>query len=247
MHSDHYHPTPTTIPATTVDEHQSSRHHLPPKMLLQALCSRSSVTNNQSLVLDRYPFDYSLTDSSLPVRSVSSSSASINHKEAEKRRRERINFHLNRLRTLLPCNSKTDKASLLAKVVERLKELKQTTSEMEHRETLPGETDEITVISLNNNQSNGRIVIKASMCCDDRSDLLTDMIQTLKSLQLSPSRLEMVTVGGRIRNIVLMECDYRGDDCSELVHCLKEALSCLIKSNLGSIQSSKRRKMLVCT
>ena len=24
-----------------------------------------------------------------------------------------------------------------------------------------------------------------------------------------------------------MECDYRGDDCSELVHCLKEALSCV--------------------
>ncbi|KAL4591590.1 hypothetical protein LXL04_004559 [Taraxacum kok-saghyz] len=71
------------------------------------------------------------------------------------------------------------------------------------------------------------IVIKASMCCDDRLDLLIDMIQTLKSLQLSPSRLEMVTVGGRIRNIVLMECDYRGDDCNELVHCLKEALSCL--------------------
>jgi len=29
-----------------------------------------------------------------------------NHKEAEKRRRERINAHLNKLRTLLPCNSK---------------------------------------------------------------------------------------------------------------------------------------------
>ena len=29
-----------------------------------------------------------------------------NHKEAEKRRRERINSHLNRLRSLLPCNSK---------------------------------------------------------------------------------------------------------------------------------------------
>ena len=29
-----------------------------------------------------------------------------NHKEAEKRRRERINSHLDKLRTLLPCNSK---------------------------------------------------------------------------------------------------------------------------------------------
>jgi len=29
-----------------------------------------------------------------------------NHKEAEKRRRQRINAHLNKLRTLLPSNSK---------------------------------------------------------------------------------------------------------------------------------------------
>lgn len=32
--------------------------------------------------------------------------ASKNHKEAERRRRERINSHLDRLRTLLSCNSK---------------------------------------------------------------------------------------------------------------------------------------------
>ncbi|KAL2895849.1 hypothetical protein RDABS01_000847 [Bienertia sinuspersici] len=31
----------------------------------------------------------------------------IHHKEAEKRRRERINSHLDRLRTILPCTSKT--------------------------------------------------------------------------------------------------------------------------------------------
>lgn len=35
--------------------------------------------------------------------------ASENHKEAERRRRERINGHLDRLRTLLLCNSKVIK------------------------------------------------------------------------------------------------------------------------------------------
>ncbi|CAI9259606.1 unnamed protein product [Lactuca saligna] len=239
MHSDLYHPSTTTISAGNM----SNRHYLSPQMLLQ--------TCNSSLQLQPDPYGYNdlvTTDSSLPARSFSSStSASINHKEAEKRRRERINSHLNRLRTLLPCNSKTDKASLLAKVIQRLKELKQTTSEIEHLEGLPSETDEITVISLNNNQSDGRIVIKASICCDDRSDLLSDMIRTLKSLQLSPSRMELVAIGGRIRNVVLVECDYPGDDCGDLIHCVKEALGCLIKSNLGSDQSSKRRKMIVCT
>ncbi|MCD9640342.1 hypothetical protein HAX54_025618 [Datura stramonium] len=71
-----------------------------------------------------------------------------NHKEAERRRRERINSHLSSLRTLLSCNSKTDKASLLAKVVQRVRELKEETSKiMQISETnFPSETDEITVL-----------------------------------------------------------------------------------------------------
>ncbi|KAI3667187.1 hypothetical protein L6452_42236 [Arctium lappa] len=238
MHSHFYHRSATT-----------GNHHLPPQLLLSG-CTTSNHNPSSFLLLhhDHYPCDESVTaDSSPPSRSLSSSSASINHKESEKRRRERINSHLNRLRTLLPCNSKTDKASLLAKVIQRLKELKQTTSEIQQLESFPSETDEITVISLNNNEGgDGRIVIKASMCCEDRSDLLTDMIQTLKSLQLSTLRMEMVAVGGRIRNIILVECDCERDDSGELVYCLKEALSCLVKSNLDSNQSSKRRRMIVC-
>ncbi|KAM0051628.1 putative transcription factor bHLH family [Helianthus debilis subsp. tardiflorus] len=228
MHSHllHHHTTTTT-----------GNNHFPPHMLLQALSSSyTTTTNNPSPLLDQHTFN----------DSFSSSSASINHKEAEKRRRERINFHLNRLRTILPCNSKTDKASLLAKVVERLRELKQTTSEMDHHESIPSETDEITVISSKSNVNDKRIIIKASMCCEDRSDLLADMIQTLTSLQLSPVRVEMVAVGGRIRNIILVECDCEKDDCGMLVQCVREALSCLVASNLGSNQSSKRRRMMVC-
>ncbi|KVI03434.1 transcription factor bHLH106-like [Cynara cardunculus var. scolymus] len=237
MHSHLYHRSATD---TT-----TGNRHLPPQMLLSGCTTTSN--HDSSLLLDHYPCHESVTaDSSPPSRSLSSSSASINHKEAEKRRRERINFHLNRLRTLLPCNSKTDKASLLAKVIERLKELKQITSEIEQLESFPSEKDEITVISLNNDEGNGRIVIKASMCCENRSDLLTDMIQTLKSLQLRPLRMEMVAMGGRIRNIILVECDCERDDSGELVYCLKEALSCLVKSNLDSNQSSKRRRMIGC-
>ncbi|KAL8215379.1 hypothetical protein R6Q57_004828 [Mikania cordata] len=214
------------------------------QLLLRAL------TSNESLPLHYPAFDdSSLTMDSSPsatALSISSSSASINHKEAEKRRRERINSHLNCLRTILPCNSKTDKASLLAKVVQRLKVLKQTTSEIKHDENIPSATDEITVISLKNNLNDGRIIIKASMCCEDRSDLLSDMIQTLNSMQLSPVRVEMVAIGGRILNIISVECDCRRDDCGELVRHVREALSCLATSNFGLNQPSKRRRMMVC-
>ncbi|XVE95748.1 hypothetical protein REPUB_Repub02eG0126300 [Reevesia pubescens] len=92
-----------------------------------------------------------------------------NHKEAEKRRRERINSHLNRLRSLLPCNSKTDKASLLTKVVQRVKELKQQALEITELETLPSETDEISVLSCDYS-SDGRTVglaLAAGWCCYD--------------------------------------------------------------------------------
>lgn len=44
-----------------------------------------------------------ITDSTPEARAVA---ASHQHKEAERRRRERINSHLDRLRTLLPCSSK---------------------------------------------------------------------------------------------------------------------------------------------
>ncbi|XP_076899270.1 transcription factor bHLH106-like [Bidens hawaiensis] len=218
-------------------------HHLPPHV--------TTCYNNTPLPLDEYhPCNNSLyTDhSSLATRSFSStSSASINHKEAEKRRRERINSHLDRLRTIIPCNFKRDKASLLLQVVERLKELKQGISRMElHDESIPSETDEITVISLKNDVNDGRIIIKASMSCEDGSNLLANMIQTLSSMQLTPVRVEIVAIGGRVRNIILVECDCERDECAELVECVREALNCLVGSDLGSNKSSKRRRMMVC-
>ncbi|KAA8517329.1 hypothetical protein F0562_017622 [Nyssa sinensis] len=167
--------------------------------------------------------------------------ASENHKEAEKRRRERINTHLNTLRGLLPCSSKTDKASLLAKVIQRVKDLKQQTSEFMQRETLPSETDEITVYS-NNNSSDGKLLIKASLCCEDRSDLIPDLIKTLKSLRLNPLKAEMITLGGRIRNVLIFTGDK--EDSDQSVHFLKDALKSLLqRSSSDSGHRSKRQRV----
>ncbi|KAK9048974.1 hypothetical protein SSX86_032059 [Deinandra increscens subsp. villosa] len=243
MHYSHLHRHPTTPAA-------AGNNHLSPQILLGPFSSPTTThNNNPSPLFDHHGFHDSLTtDSSHPARSFSSSSsASVHHKEAEKRRRERINSHLDRLRAILPCGSKTDKASLLAKTVQRLKELKQTTLQIGHDESIPSETDEITVISLQNNRNDGRVVIKASMSCEDRSDLLADMIQALNSMQLSPVRVEMVAIGGRIRNILLVECECSRDDCGELVRCVREALSCLVTTSLGSNRSSKRRRMMLCS
>ncbi|CAN4118383.1 unnamed protein product [Withania somnifera] len=175
----------------------------------------------------------------------------INHKEAERRRRERINSHLHNLRTLLSCNSKTDKASLLAKVVQRVRELKEETSKIMQSETnFPSETDEITVLSSNDCLADGRLLIKASLCCEDRLDLIPDLIETLKSLRLSPLRAEMVTLGGRIRNVIVLAADHKEsnnniDHDESFLLSLRNALrSILQRSSNGAGERGKRRRVL---
>ncbi|PIN19938.1 hypothetical protein CDL12_07379 [Handroanthus impetiginosus] len=169
--------------------------------------------------------------------------ASENHKEAERKRRERINGHLDRLRALLLCNSKTDKASLLAKVVQRVRELKQQTSEiMQLDQTFPSEADEITVLQ-NHDSVDGKSIVKASLCCEDRVDLITDLIEILKPLPLSPLRAEMATMGGRMRNVIVLAGDK--DQTDESVLLLRDALKTLVlRSSYVADQRSKRRRML---
>ncbi|CAI8613824.1 unnamed protein product [Vicia faba] len=203
-------------------------------MMPQSFCS-SSDNNNYY-----HPFEVSeITDtpSSQQDRALA---ALKNHKEAEKRRRERINSHLDHLRTLLPCNSKTDKASLLAKVVERVKELKQQTSQITGLETVPSETDEITVISAGGDfTGDGRLIFKASLCCEDRSDLIPELIEILKSLRLKTVKAEMCTLGGRTRNVLVVAGD-KEDSGIESIHFLQNSLRSLLDRSSSCNDRSKR-------
>ncbi|PUZ36430.1 hypothetical protein GQ55_9G037100 [Panicum hallii var. hallii] len=134
--------------------------------------------------------------------------ASRNHREAEKRRRERIKSHLDRLRNVLSCDPKIDKASLLAKAVERVRDLKQRVAgvgEAAPAHLFPTEHDEIVVLA-----SGGGAVFEASVCCDDRSDLLPELIETLRALRLRTLRAEMATLGGRVRNVLVLARDVDG-------------------------------------
>ncbi|XP_021893378.1 transcription factor bHLH106-like [Carica papaya] len=186
-----------------------------------------------------YPLDLSgISDTTPQDRALA---ALKNHKEAEKRRRERINSHLNKLRTLLPCNSKTDKASLLAKVVQRVKELKQQTNEISGLESFPSETDEISVLS-GECSSDGRLIFKASLCCEDRSDLLPELIEILKSLHLKTLRAEIATLGGRIRNVLVVAAD-KDHSSVESVHFLQNALKSLLERSTSNDRSKRRRAL----
>ncbi|CAN6307216.1 unnamed protein product [Urochloa humidicola] len=132
--------------------------------------------------------------------------ASKSHSEAERRRRERINAHLARLRSMLPNTTKTDKASLLAEVIQHVKELKRQTSEItEEACPLPTESDELTVDA--SSDEDGRLVVRASLCCDDRADLLPDLIRALKALRLRVLKAEITTLGGRVKNVLVITGD----------------------------------------
>jgi len=109
------------------------------------------------------------------------------------------------LSVLLSTCVQIDKASLLAKAVERVRELKQRAAgvgEAAPAHLFPTEHDEIVVLA-----SGSGAVFEASVCCDDRSDLLPDLIETLRALRLRTLRAEMATLGGRVRNVLVLARD----------------------------------------
>lgn len=129
--------------------------------------------------------------------------ASKSHSEAERRRRERINNHLATLRSLLPNTTKTDKASLLAEVIDHVRELKRMVDDIGQASPVPSEADEVSLEYPDPNEE-GRPVIRASLCCEDRPELLSDLIKTLRSLRLRAVKAEIATLGGRVKNVLVV-------------------------------------------
>ncbi|KAI4386453.1 hypothetical protein MLD38_004384 [Melastoma candidum] len=171
--------------------------------------------------------------------------ASKSHSEAERRRRERINNHLAKLRSLLPSTTKTDKASLLAEVIQHVKELNRQTSLIAETSPIPTEMDELSVDA---SEDEGRFVIRASLCCEDRSDLLPDLIKALKALRMRTLKAEITTIGGRVRNVLFITGDedpnhnnnYARDQqpYHYSVSSIQEALKAVIEKGGGGDESS---------
>ncbi|KAL4569309.1 hypothetical protein LXL04_024945 [Taraxacum kok-saghyz] len=168
--------------------------------------------------------------------------ASKSHSEAERRRRERINNHLAKLRSLLPSTTKTDKASLLAEVIQHVKELKRQTSIIAEQSPVPTETDELTID--NTSDEDGNIVIRASLCCEDRSDLLPDLIKTLKALRLRTLKAEITTLGGRVKNVLFItgeQLDSTGGNNESInysISMIQEAFKAVMEKANGDHESS---------
>lgn len=109
-----------------------------------------------------------------------------------------------------------DKASLLAKAVERVRELKTRTADIpgSARLLMPTETDEVIVLPSATATATAS-VFEASVCCNDRSDLYSELVATLRSLRLKTLRAEIATVGGRVRSVLVLSRENGNDDEEE--------------------------------
>ncbi|KAG0473560.1 hypothetical protein HPP92_015417 [Vanilla planifolia] len=150
------------------------------------------------------------------------------HSLAEKRRRERINTHLSTLRQMIPNANKMDKASLLTQVIQHLRELKQKAMDVSMNSAVPSEVNHVRVESSSSSSVGEEgIQIKATLCCDDRPELFSDLLRAFRSLRLTVLRAELTSVGGRTQNVFTL-CKKDGNrsmGVSSLMESLKQLLA----------------------
>ncbi|XP_030547261.2 transcription factor bHLH30-like [Rhodamnia argentea] len=179
-----------------------------------------------------------------------------NHSEAERRRRERINSHLATLRGLVPCDDKMDKATLLAHVIEEVKELKKKAAAASEGLLVPMDADEVKVEPLDDAVGNGTFSFKASICCEYRPELLSDLRQAIDALRLKIVKAEISTLESRLRNDFIFssgkdEFSYRSSvERQLLASSIRQALcNVLAKTSISTEYSprttlpSKRRRV----
>ncbi|XVF60891.1 hypothetical protein PTKIN_Ptkin08bG0084600 [Pterospermum kingtungense] len=163
-----------------------------------------SSSSSSSLVLDGEKGELVEATLKLPRKGVSAErnvGALKNHSEAERRRRARINGHFDTLRDLVPGAKKMDKASLLREVIRHIRELKTNAEEACKGILIPMDTDEVRV----EKQEDGNpCLINASLCCDYKPGLFSDLRQALDALHLIILKAEMATWEGRAKNVFLV-------------------------------------------
>ncbi|XP_039049886.1 transcription factor AIG1-like [Hibiscus syriacus] len=177
-----------------------------------------------------------LTEGDDSIKALSerkSMEACKSHKEAERRRRQLINAHLSTLRSLLPNTAKSGKASLLAEVVHRVRELMRQVEDVGRRDCncccndsqpevdttwpFPGDCGEA---ALNFSDEEEKL-LKVTVCCEDRPGLNHDLSRVIRTVQA-----EMTTVGGRTKSVVAMQ--WSGDE--EQIGLLKRALKDVVEN-----------------
>lgn len=170
------------------------------------------------------------------------------HCEAERRRRARINAHLDTLRGLVPGANKMDKASLLAEVISHLKDLKRSAAEASDGFVIPVDFDEL-IVEREDGFDGAPYSIRASLCCDYKPGLLSDLREALQALHLIIMRAEIATLGGRMKNIVVMASCKEGNisdtEVRQTLSSVLDKFSASKEISLGTTLPNKRRRFSI--
>lgn len=165
------------------------------------------------------------------------------HSEAERRRREKINNHLNTLRGLVPYTGKMDKATLLAEVITQVKQMQKKALESNQGLIIPKDNEEIKVEPLK--QEDGTFMVKASLNFEYRPDLLSELRNTLNSLTLNIVKAEISTLGNWVRSEFVLS-DKKGviwgntEECQVIVRSVHQAMSNILEKMSASAEYSPR-------
>lgn len=152
------------------------------------------------------------------------------HSEAERRRRERINAHLATLRRMIPDASQMDKASLLASVVNQVKDLKRkttarTTTQAAAAAPIPPEANEVTVRCCCASTGGDRATyVRATVSCEDGPGLLAGLAGAFRGLGLRALRAEVASLGGRAHHEFLLRKEEEDGDLGAGVRLMEAAV-----------------------
>ncbi|KAK6124201.1 hypothetical protein DH2020_042037 [Rehmannia glutinosa] len=174
-----------------------------------------SMSVKQSLVLDAVKGelvnDLGRMGKKIVVSEAKNMAALKSHSETERRRRERINAHFATLRELVPSNEKMDKATLLAEVISKVKQLKKTAKQSSESLHIPTDTDEVEIEKLDKKADDGSFLLRATLCCDYRPDLLSNIRQAINDLPLQFLKCEISTMRGRVKCVFVITTTGEGD------------------------------------
>lgn len=159
----------------------------------------------------------------------------------------------------------SDKASLLAEVVQHVKELRKQADDVARRHDghlscsssgqsgsdrpsgteswpFPDESDD-AILSYCEGAREPKLM-KATVSCEDRPSLNRDLSHAIQSVRAKAVRAEMMTVGGRTKSVVIMQWPDEGE---EKVGALERALKAvvenraLVSSGLGQMVLGNKR------
>ncbi|KAK1388828.1 Transcription factor bHLH30 [Heracleum sosnowskyi] len=178
-----------------------------------------------------------------------------NHSQAERRRRERINAHLSTFRNIIPGTTKMDKASLLAEVIDHLKQLRRNAADATKGILVPMDIDEVRVEQQDDGLGGDSCSIRASICCEYKHEVLSDLRQALEALHPKTVRAEIATLGSRMVNLfVITGCKQENiqdaEGCQLLLNSVRQTLRSVLDKfhasedfTQSSALSNKRRRV----